>query len=73
MACILSIRGGNLNVEEFVQKTGLHPYKKFDKGEPRIHTKPEGKKHSSSGLSIEASGAGFNQLDRQIKETTRSF
>jgi hypothetical protein len=43
MACILTIRGGNLNVEEFVQKTGLEPYKKFDKGEPRIRTKPEGK------------------------------
>ena len=69
MACILTIRGGNLNVEEFIQKTGLQPYKKFDKGEPRIKSKPESKKHPSSGLCIEASGADFNQLDKQIKDT----
>src|SRR5579863_5284164 len=69
MACILTIRGGNLNVEEFIQKTGLQPYKKFDKGEPRIRTKPEGKKHPLSGLSLEASSADFNQLDKQIEDT----
>jgi hypothetical protein len=69
MACILTISGGNLNVEEFIQKTGLQPYKKFDKGEPRIRTKPEGKQHPLSGLSLEASSADFNQLDKQIEDT----
>jgi hypothetical protein len=69
MSCILTIGGENLNVEDFIQKTGLQPYKNFFKGEPRLRTKPEGKKHPFSGLSIEASGAGFSQLDKQIENT----
>ena len=69
MSCILTIRGKNLDVEDFIQKSGLEPYKKFFKGEPRIRTKPAGKKHPFSGLSIQASDAEFNQLDKQIEDT----
>jgi len=71
MACILTISGENLDVEEFIQKTGLQPYKKFIKGEPTIRTKPEGKKHPFSGLSLEASGADFNQLEKQIEDAIK--
>lgn len=69
MSCILTIRGEHLNIEDFIQTTGLKPYKKFFKGEPRIRTNPEGKKHPFSGLSIKVSDADFNQLDKQIEDT----
>lgn len=52
MSCILSIVGEDLDVDGFIQKSNLEPYKKFYKGDPRIKSKPDGKKHSFSGLSI---------------------
>jgi hypothetical protein len=69
MSCILTIRGENLDVEDFIQKSGLKPYKKFFKGEPRIRTNPDGNKNPFSGLSIVASNADFDQLDKQIEDT----
>jgi Domain of unknown function (DUF4279) len=69
MSCILTIKGENLDVEGFIRQTGLQPYKKFLKGDPKTRSKPEGKKFSFSGLSLEASSADFNQLDKQIQDT----
>lgn len=69
MSCILSIIGENLDVDAFVLKSSLAPYKRFYKGEPRIGTKPEGKKHTLSGLAIQTSSADFHELSVQIKDT----
>jgi hypothetical protein len=69
MSCILSIVGKELDVDGFIQKSGLEPYKTFYKGEPRLRTKPDGEKRAFSGLSIETSNADFNQLDVQISDT----
>ena len=69
MSCILTIRGKNFDVDTFVDKSKLNPYKKSYKGQPRFKTKPDGEKLSFSLLSIETSKADFNNLQMQIADT----
>ena len=69
MSCILTIGGRNFDVDNFVDKSKLQPYRKRYKGQPRFMTKPNGKKLTHSSLSIEASKADFDNLNKQIKDT----
>ena len=61
--------GQNLDVDNFVAKSGLKPYKKNYKGQPKLKTKPTGDKLKYSLIAIETSKAEFNNLKRQIKDT----
>ncbi len=58
-----------MDIDAFVAKTRLRPYKKTYKGQPRFKTKPEGEKIRYSLLSIETSKANFSDLNKQIKDT----
>jgi hypothetical protein len=71
MSCILTIGGRNFNVDEFIEKTKLRPYKITYKGQPRIKTKPDGEKLKHSSLSIATSKAGFDDLAKQIADSIR--
>ena len=71
MSCILRITGKKFDVDAFVKKSKLKPYKISYKGEPRFKTKPTSDKLTFSGLSIETSKAGFNNLKKQIADTIR--
>ena len=68
MSCILNILGENFDVDDFLLKTKLVPYKIFHKDSPRYQTKPEGKKNTNSGCSIEISKAEFSDFDGQVKD-----
>jgi len=71
MSCILTISGRNFDVDAFVNKSKLRPYKKSYKGQPKFKSKPDGEKLSFSLLSIETSKADFNNLKKQIADTIR--
>ena len=71
MSCILTIIGQDFDVDTFIEKSKLRPYKKSYKGQPRVKSKPDGIKLSHSLLSIETSKAGFNDLKKQISDTFR--
>jgi hypothetical protein len=71
MSCILTITGKDLDVDAFIAKSKLRPYRKSYKGEPRLKTKSDGEKLSYSLLAIETSKADFNDLNKQIKDTIR--
>ena len=70
MCCILHISGVNFNVDAFIAKSNVRPYKVFYKGEPRLKTKPYGQKMERSGLSILVSKADFDNMERQVKDAT---
>ena len=61
--------GQDLDVDAFVIKSGLKPYKKSYKGQPRLKTKPNGDKLKYSLLAIETSKADFDNHKKQIKDT----
>lgn len=71
MSCILTISGRKLDIDAFIDKSKLRPYRKSYKGQPKFKTKPNGEKLSHSSLSIETSKADFNNLDKQIADTVR--
>jgi hypothetical protein len=71
MSCILTIRGLNFDVDAFIEKSKLRPYKKSYKGQPKFKTKPDGEKLSHSLLAIETSKAEFDNLNKQIADTIR--
>jgi hypothetical protein len=64
MSCILTISGRNFDVDEFIDKTKLAPYKKSHKGQPKFKTKPNGEKLTHSSLSIETSKADFDNFKK---------
>ena len=66
MPCILRIVGENFDVDSFVKKSNITPYKIFHKGDPRLKTKPDGAKIERTGCSIEVSKVDFDNLDQQI-------
>jgi hypothetical protein len=71
MSCILTLAGKDLDVDDFIKKSKLRPYKVSYKGQPRLKTKPEGEKLTYSLLSVETSKADFSDLQKQIKDTIR--
>ena len=71
MSCILRITGVKFDVDAFVTKSKVRPYKIFYKGEARIKTKPHGAKSAHSGLAIEVSKAAMDDFKGQIKDAIR--
>ena len=71
MSCILNIGGRNFDVDDFVVKSGLRPYRKSYKGQPKFKTKPGGEKLTGSSISIETSKAEFDNFKKQIDDTIR--
>jgi len=71
MSCILTIGSRDFDIDDFVDKSGLKPYRKSRKGQPRFKTRPDGEKLVHSSISIEASKADFDNLEKQIADTIR--
>jgi hypothetical protein len=71
MSCILTISGQNFDIDTFINKSKLKPYKKSYKGQPKFKAKPDGEKLSRSFLAIETSKADFDNLNIQITDTIR--
>ena len=68
MSCILRISGENFDVDAFILKSQIVPYKTFYKGSPRLKTKPDGEKNKYSGCAIEVSKAEFNDYEQQVTD-----
>lgn len=68
MPCMLRIVGKNFDVDSFVKKSNIAPYKIFHKGDPRFVIKSNGKKAEHSGCAIEISKVDFENLDQQIND-----
>ncbi|PAW92540.1 hypothetical protein CKK33_03120 [Mucilaginibacter sp. MD40] len=48
----------------------MRPQNIWHKGEPKLKTKPDGKKLTHSGCSFTASDADFNQFNEQVADVT---
>ena len=69
MTCILRVSGKQFASRSFAQRTTLPIVSTYVRGEPRLpRTKPNGKKHTTSGVNIEVSAANFTNLKRQIRD-----
>ena len=55
-----------MNIDTFIEESKLLPYQKRYQGQPRIDSKPGGKKHAHSNISIEVSNADFSKFENQI-------
>ena len=71
MSCILTISGRNFDVDNFVDKSKLQPYRKSYKGQPKLKTNPDSEKLLRSSISIETSKADFDNLKKQVADTIR--
>jgi hypothetical protein len=71
MSCILHLSGVKFDVDAFVLKTRVRPYKVFHKGEVRSKTKSAGPTSARSGLAIEVSKADMDDLNGQITDAIR--
>lgn len=67
MSCILTVLGKTLNVDEFVDRTGILGFNRKYKDD--IISVSRNKKLEYSYASIVISEADFNELNLQIKET----
>jgi hypothetical protein len=69
---MLRISGVELDVDLLVRSTALIPEAIHRKGEPRLSTRPNGPKTTTSGASFVVSDAGFDQFKIQ-KEDAIAF
>ena len=70
MSCILRIVGKDFDVDAFILKSEIAPYKRFYKGDPKYQSKPDGAKLDNSGCIIELSNADFHNFAQQLKDAT---
>ena len=71
MSCILRIIGAKFDVDTFVAKSKVRPYKVFYKGEPRIKGKPHGAKQMHSGLAIQVGKSDMANFRGQVQDAIR--
>jgi hypothetical protein len=70
MPCILKITGENFDVDNFVKKSNITPYKLFHKGDPKLATKPNSNKMEQSGCAIEISNVDFESFSEQLDDAS---
>lgn len=63
--CVLHAEGINFEVDDFLKKSSLSPYKIWRKGEP---TRISGRIYEDSGFSIDISEAEWNDFESQISD-----
>ena len=71
MPCHLEATGRNFDVDRFLKQTELKPYLVFRKGEPRFKHIRKDELMKYSGLRVNVSKAGFNNLGGQIQGAIR--
>ena len=70
MSCVLRIIGENLNVEELL-KIDSNPDTYWKKGDSKLRTRPNNKKHLRSGAHYCVSEAEFNEFEKQKKDVIK--
>jgi hypothetical protein len=66
MACMFRICGVDLDIDALLADTTLVSEGPYRRGEPRLKTRPDGKKHAQSGASFLVSMADFDDFETQI-------
>ena len=67
VSCVFRAYGPNFDVDRFLIKSTLSPCAVWHKGEPRFGAGGPTREHS--GLNADVSDAGWDDLDRQIKDS----
>jgi len=70
MSCILRIAGEKLNINKLLA-IDSEPEVYWVKGEPRLQSDPNGKKHLNSGANYCISDADFNEFGLQKEEVIK--
>lgn len=71
MPCNLVVTGEDLDIDSLLSKAKLRGFSRHYKGEAMFKSKPQGKKLTRSTAAMQTSKAGFEELEKQIKETIR--
>jgi len=69
MSCYFRVVGKKLLIDELLEKVDMEPCSVWHKGEPRLTSKPKGKKRLHSGASFVASGAEMTEFNLQVEES----
>jgi hypothetical protein len=72
MSCMFIVSGAKFDPDTFLKRSKFKPYSVWHKGDPVLpQTKPDGKKHPSSGFNCEVSRKGFGNVSGQIRDAVR--
>lgn len=72
MSCVLRVSGKHFDARAYAQRSLLPIASVHMRGEPRMPcTRPKGERHKSSGVTIDVSRAGFENLKRQIRDAIK--
>jgi hypothetical protein len=68
MSCMFRIAGAKLDVDGLLAAVSLPSTMSFRKGEPRLKTRPDGKRNKDSGAAFLVSDADFDQFKKQKRD-----
>ena len=72
MSCVLRVSGKHFDARAYARRSRLPIASVHVRGEPRLpRTRPKGEKYDSSGVTIDVSGAGVENLKRQIRDAIK--
>lgn len=69
--CTLRIFGESLDLDALLAMNLFEPSSVRRRGEPRSKTKPDGERHTQSGICVAVSDAEWSELAKQIEDATR--
>jgi hypothetical protein len=63
--------GRRFDVDRYLSRVALEPYKVYRRGEPVLSTRPKGAKQQGSGFNLVVSGAKRTNVRAQIRAATK--
>jgi hypothetical protein len=66
--CVLRVTGRQFDIDGQLASLGLPPCNVFRAGEPRLTSKPDGKRHAVSGFTIDVSRGSWSSLRGQVDD-----
>ena len=68
MSCVLRVSGKQFASRAYAQRTSLPVIVAYVRGEPRLPSKPAGRKSVTSGVNIEVSRADTSNVKKQVRD-----
>ena len=69
--CVLRAYGAQFSVEDFLRGSTLFACQTYRRGEPRVPTRPDGKRWTTSGMNVAISDASWGDLPAQVVDAER--
>src|SRR5947208_17192694 len=69
--CVLRAYGAQFSVEDFLRGSTLFACQTYRRGEPRLPTRPDGKRWRTSGMNVAISDASWGDLPAQVVDAER--